>query len=162
MTTTTHSGSSLLLRHTLATLAYRGGKAIRDAPPDFSGFRPGPTTRSAGEVLAHLSDLLDWALSIAQGHPTWKDSKPASWAEDVARFHTALGALDSYLAATPLDPAIEQGLFQGPIADALTHVGQIALMRRLAGAAIKAENYHRADIQAGRVGAAQTPPKREF
>jgi hypothetical protein len=159
---TTHTGSSALLRHTLATLAYRGGKAIRDAPPDFSGFRPGPTTRSAGEVLAHLSDLLDWALSIAQGHQTWKDSQPAAWAEDVARFHAALAALDSFLATTALEPGIEQGLFQGPIADALTHVGQIALMRRLAGVAIKSENYHRADIQAGRLGAAQTPPKREF
>lgn len=150
------------LRHTLATLAYRGGKAVRGAPDGFSTFQAGPTSRTAGQILAHVGDLLDWGLSIAEGQQKWKDSSPQAWTDDVARFHAALAALDAYLASgNPVAVADEQ-LFQGPIADALTHVGQINYLRRLAGSPVKGENYFRADIHVGRVGAEQTSPKREF
>jgi hypothetical protein len=151
-----------LLRHTVATLAYRGGKVLRDAPADFSAFAPGGEGRSAGAILAHIGDLMDWALSMASGEPKWHNSKSQSWNEDVIRFHAALTALDAYLASdSPLHTSAEK-LFQGPIADALTHVGQLAMMRRLAGASIKGENYFVAEIAAGRVGPEQTAPKREF
>jgi len=151
-----------LLRHTLATLAYRGGKALRGAPDSFSAFTCGGGCRSAGEILAHIGDLLDWGLSMADGTRKWNDSKPRSWSDDVERFHAALTAFDSYLASDkPLQAPIEK-LVQGPVADALTHVGQIALLRRLAGSPVKAENYFAADISAGRVGPDQVRPKREF
>ncbi len=151
-----------LLRHTLATLAYRGGKALRDAPGDFSAFTPGGEGRSAGGILTHIGDLLDWALSMASGESQWHTSKSQAWNEDVNRFHAALTAFDTYLASDqPLHASAEK-LFQGPIADALTHVGQIAMVRRLAGAPIKGENYAVARITAGRVGADQAAPKREF
>ena len=108
------------------------------------------------------SDLLDWSLSIARGNQQWKDSKPQSWNDDVKRFHTALAAFDDYLAADqPLQAPVER-LLQGPVADALTHVGQIAMMRRLAGSPVKSENFFAADIAAGRVGPDQTLPKFEF
>jgi hypothetical protein len=151
-----------LLRHTLATLAYRGGKAVRGAPEGFSGFRAGPTSRSAGEILAHVGDLLDWGLHLADGAHVWKDSPPQSWEADVDRFHRALSALDARLSSGATLAVPEGQLFQGPIADALTHVGQIALLRRLAGAPVRGENYFRAEIVAGRVGAEQAPPRREF
>jgi len=151
-----------LLRHTVATLAYRGSKALRDAPADFSAFTPGGEGRSAGAILAHIGDLLDWALSMASGDSQWHTSKPQAWNEDVNRFHAALTAFDAYLASDqPLHASAEK-LFQGPIADALTHVGQLAMMRRLAGAPIKGENYAVARITAGRVGADQAAAKREF
>lgn len=151
-----------LLRHAVATLAYRGGKAIRNAPESFSSFSCGGGSRSAGQILAHLSDLLDWSLLMARGNQQWKDSKPQSWNDDVKRFHTALAAFDSYLETDqPLQAPFER-LFQGPIADALTHVGQIAMMRRLAGSPVKSENFFAADIAAGRVGPDQTLPKFEF
>lgn len=150
-----------LLRHTVATLAYRGGKVLRDAPADFSSFTLGDG-RSAGAILAHIGDLLDWGLSIASGQSKWHNSNPKIWTEDVERFHAALTAFDAYLASDgPLHASAEK-LFQGPIADALTHVGQLAMMRRLAGAPIKGENYYVADIAAGRVGAEQAAAKREF
>jgi hypothetical protein len=151
-----------LLRHAVATLAYRGGKAVRNAPETFSSFSCGSESRTAGEVLAHIGDLLDWSLSMARGNQQWQDSKPQSWGDDVRRFHTALAAFDAYLASDqPLRAPIEN-LFQGPIADALTHVGQIAMMRRLAGSSIKGENFFAADIATGRVGPEQASPKFEF
>jgi hypothetical protein len=151
-----------LLRHTVATLAYRGGKALRGAPAGFSTFRAKEGSRSAGEILAHVSDLFDWALSLADGGREWRPGAPQTWDRDVERFFALLGRFDARLAsASPFGCRAEQ-LFQGPIADALTHVGQIALLRRLAGAPVRAENYFVADIAAGRVGADQTPPRREF
>lgn len=150
------------LRHTLATLAYRAGKAMRNTPPDFSGIRAGPDSRSAGEVLAHLGDLMDWALTQAQGAQRWSDSPVQSWQTDCDRFFAALAALDAYLATdAPLNAPAER-LFQGAVADALTHTGQLALLRRLGGSAIKPENYAKADITMGRVGSDQAAPRAEF
>jgi hypothetical protein len=151
-----------LLRHTLATLAYRGGKVVRGAPDGFSAFRAFETTRTPGQILAHIGDLLDWALSIARGKQAWRDSPPRSWALDSQRFFTALSTLDAYLASgLPLESPAEK-LFQGPIADALTRVGQLALLRRMAGTPIRGENYFCAEIAAGRVGPDQFAPGREF
>jgi hypothetical protein len=151
-----------LLRHTVATLAYRGCKAVRGAPAEFGDFRVAAQTRTPGQILAHVGDLLDWALSVASGKETWQNSTPLSWDREVKRFFAALERLDEYLAGdAPLESPAEK-LFQGPIADALTHIGQIAMLRRIAGSPIKGENYHRAAVAIGRVGADQTPAHREF
>jgi hypothetical protein len=151
-----------LLRHTVATLAYRGGKAISNAPPDFKDLRVAGDSRTPGEILAHIGDLLDWALSIAVGKQTWHDSTPLPWDDEIARFHAALQAFDSYLASDqPLGSPTEK-LFQGPIADALTHVGQIAMLRRIAGGPIRGENYYKAEIESGRVGPDQSSRRTEF
>ncbi|HXT64047.1 MAG TPA: hypothetical protein VN696_13495 [Pyrinomonadaceae bacterium] len=151
-----------MLRHTVATLAYRGAKAVRDAPESFASFKASPTTRTPAEILAHIGDLLDWALSIAQGNETWHNSEPLPWPEEIARFHTALARFDDYLASDGELEASCERMFQGPIADALTHVGQLTMLRRVAGDPMKGENYSRAKIEAGRVGADQQKPKREF
>jgi hypothetical protein len=133
-------------RHTLATLDYRGRKAFSEVPDGFSDVRMAPGSRSAGEILSHICDVLDWALIMAKEKHVWRETTPKAWNEDVERFTTALAALDSFIASgAPLQAPIEK-LFQGPIADALTHVGQIAMMRRLVGAPLKGENYFRADI----------------
>ena len=150
-----------MLRHTLATLAYRGAKAVRGAPPEFSSFA-GAAPRTPGRILAHICDLLDWALKMAGGVREFRETQPRSWEEDCARFFAAMEALDDRLASTePLGCGAEK-LFQGPIADALTHVGQIAMQRRMAGVPIRGENYYVASITAGRVGADQAAAVREF
>ncbi len=151
-----------LLRHSVATLAYRGAKAVREVPEGFSEFQGGNGLRTPGQILAHIGDLLDWALSIAEGRRTWKDSPVLAWEAAVARFFVALTRFDEYLASERELMATPEKLFQGPIADALTHVGQIALLRRLAGAPVKGESYYAAEIQVGRVGAEQAVPRREF
>ena len=151
-----------MLRHTVATLAYRGAKAVRNAPESFASFKASPTTRSPAEILAHIGDLLDWALSIAKGNETWHNSEPLDWNQEVARFHAALASYDEYLASGGELSATCERMFQGPIADALTHVGQLTMLRRIAGEPIKGENYSRAKIEAGHVGADQQEPKREF
>lgn len=149
-----------LLRHTVATLAYRGGKAVRDAPASFAAYDGG--TRTPAKILAHIGDLLDWALSMADGSKQWHDSEPLPWDEECTRFFAALQKLDDYLASdAPIACPLEK-LFQGPIADALAHTGQLAMLRRMSGAPMKSENYFAADVSAGRVGREQTPPKREF
>jgi len=151
-----------LLRHTVATVAYRGGKAVRGAPASFAKFAAGDPPKTPEQILAHIGDLFDWALSIAEGAQKWNNSTPLPWDEEVARFFAAVKRLDDYLASdAPIDTTPER-LFQGAIADALTHVGQLAMMRRIAGCPIKGENYYQADIVAGRVGAEQTAPRREF
>lgn len=151
-----------LLRHCVATLAYRGGKALSNAPAEFGEFAAGDTTRTPLQILAHIGDLLDWALTMAKGEERWCDSTGESWLAEVVRFHRGLEAFDSYLASeTELAVSVEQ-LFQGPIADALTHVGQIALLRRLADAPIRGENYFLAGIAAGQTGPAQPAARKEF
>ena len=135
-----------LFRHALATLAYRGGKAFRGAPEGFSDFRIGSDGRTAGQILAHIGDLLDWAPNMAREKHVWHESVPQAWDQDVDRFTTALAAFDAFIASdAPLQAPLYR-LLQGPVADALTHVGQIAMMRRLAGSPLKGENYFRADI----------------
>lgn len=151
-----------LLRHTLATLAYRGGKALRDAPAEFAGFAIGDKPRTPAQILAHLGDLLDWALSMAQGNQQWHNAPPLPWPQELGRFFAALEAFDAYLASGNALHAPAEKLFQGPIADALTHVGQIAMLRRLAGCPMRGENYYVADIATGRVGPTQSAPVREF
>ncbi len=163
LTDTPVPGSSRdLLRHTVATLAYRGGKALRGAPVGFSEFPASERTRTPGQILAHLGDLLDWALSMTKGKQKWHDSAPLPWDAGVNRFFTALETFDAKLASDLPLHVPDEKLFQGPIADALTHVGQIAMLRRLAGAPVRGENYFVADIISGRVGSEQTAPVREF
>ncbi|HEV2288200.1 MAG TPA: hypothetical protein VGR81_04530 [Candidatus Acidoferrales bacterium] len=151
-----------LLRLTLATLAYRAGKALRGAPENFAEFRVSETTRTPGQILAHLCDLIDWGVSMATGKEEWHNSAPMPWAQGSERFFAALKKFDDCLASDSSPNAPVERLFQGPIADSLTHVGQIAMLRRLAGAPVRAENYSRAEITIGRVGADQASPKREF
>jgi hypothetical protein len=150
------------LRHTVATVAYRGAKALTGAPESFARFLVGEKSRTPAQILAHMGDLFDWALSIAKGKQAWQDSTPLQWSAEVERFFSALKTFDDYLASgEPLHDS-EERLFQGPVADALNHIGQIAMLRRLAGTPIKGENYFKAEILAGKVGQEQSAPRREF
>jgi hypothetical protein len=151
-----------LLRHSLATIAYRAGKIIRDAPQGYVDFQAGHNCRTPGQILAHIGDLLDWALAMAKGQPTWHDSPPLPWPDEVQRFFDSLKRFDDYLAGPEQLHASPEKLFQGPLADALNHVGQLAILRRISGLPIRGENYFKADIAAGRVGKDQPTPKFEF
>jgi hypothetical protein len=156
------SDSREFLRHTLATVAYRGAKAIRNAGPNFAQFGSPATSRTPAKILGHIGDLMDWALAIAEGRRDWNDSTPLEWDKECERFFAAIEKFDDYLASEkPLRVSAEK-LFQAPIADALTHIGQLAMLRRLAGVPIKGENYFVAEIAFGRVGADQAPPTKEF
>jgi hypothetical protein len=154
--------SRTFLRHTIATIAYRGGKTIRDAPASFADYGAPETARTPARILAHICDLMDWALSMADGSRKWNDSTPLSWDKECERFHAALKKFDDYLASGKTLQASAEKLFQGPIADALTHVGQLAMLRRMADCPIKGENYYAADITTGRVGADQASPRKPF
>jgi hypothetical protein len=150
-----------MLRHTVATLAYRARKPLVGAPADFSSFALA-APQTPGKLLAHLCDLFAWALSHCDGEEKWYNSPIGAWEQDTARFFAALEAFDRRLASgVPLRCDIDR-LFQGPIADALTHVGQLAMLRRLAGAKITGENYFVAEITTGRCGIDQPKGVQEF
>jgi hypothetical protein len=151
-----------MLRHTVATLAYRGGKTLRGAPEGFSDFSAGPGTRTPGQILAHICDLFDWAVKMADGVHEWRSLPPQSWEQDTDRFFAVLEAFDRRLANGSAIGMDAEKLFQGPIADALTHVGQIAMLRRMAGAPIRGENYVKATIAVGVCGVHQPAPVFEF
>ncbi len=150
------------LRHVVATLAYRCAKTLRGVPAGFAAFKAGETTRAPVEILAHIGDLLDWVLALAREGHRWSNSTPLPWDEEQARFHRALAALDEFLAGDAQLVTSAEKLFQGGLADALTHTGQLAMLRRMHGAPMKSESYFRADIAAGRVGAEQTPPDAKY
>lgn len=150
------------LRHALATLAYRGGKTLRGATSAFAGFRLNESSRSPVEILAHIGDLLEWAYWLSRGEPKWSAATPLPWDDEVARFYELLARFDAQLATATETGAPLAPIFQGPVADALSHVGQLAMLRRLAGEPMKGENYFKAEIVIGRVGAEQAAPRREF
>jgi hypothetical protein len=156
------SDSRALLRHALATIAYRGAKAIREGSPNFVEYSADETSRTPAKILAHMGDLMDWALAMSEGRREWHDSAPLGWEKENERFFRALKKFDDYLASDKPLAVTAEKLFQGPIADALTHIGQIAMLRRMAGVAIKGENYFVAEISVGRVGADQASPRAEF
>jgi hypothetical protein len=151
-----------LLRHSLATIAYRSGKVVRDAPQGYVDFSPGKNCRTPIQILTHIGDLFDWALSMASGKPVWHDSEPLPWPDEVERFFDTLKRFDDFLAGPEQLHASVEKLFQGPVADALNHVGQLAMLRRLSGVPIRGENYYKADISTGHVGKDQPLPKFEF
>jgi len=150
------------LRHANATIAYRGAKATRGAPPEFANFKASETTRTPLEILAHIGDLLDVSAARLRGPAKWKEAEPDTWDHQIARFHAALRAIDEALVSNdPIEVPLEKW-YQGPFADALTHVGQLAMLRRMAGAPMKGEAYFFADIRAGHVGPDQIPPEPKF
>ena len=140
-----------VLRHLVATVAYRGGLAVTSAPPDFGTFRAHETTRTPGEILAHIGDLLEGSLHLVKGNLVHLSSQPLPWDEEITRFFTAVKEFDSYLdSEAPLSCAVEK-LVQGPVGDALTHVGQIVMLRRMAGSPIQSSGYFTAEIIPGEI-----------
>ena len=150
-----------VLRHVTATLAYRASKVLRDVPPGFATASFGDATRRPVLIVAHLADLMAWAVSLAAGQYVWKAEGSDDWDREVGRFFGNLAALDRELAAGTFKGSVEK-LVQGPLADALTHVGQLAMLRGMAGAPMRPESYARAEVVAGRTGLEQAPPGREF
>jgi hypothetical protein len=151
-----------MFRHIIASLAYRATKTLRDVPDTFASFRTDATSRTPAEILAHMGDLFDWGLSLLKGEEIWHDSHPQDWKREVARFCDSLQKFDTYLAgSTPIACPLDK-LFQGPIADAFTHAGQLAMLRRLSGIPVRGENYFKADIIIGKVGLEQSKPRKEF
>jgi hypothetical protein len=160
--TTGADAERALLRLLLATLAYRAAKTLRDAPPGFGDFASGGTTRTPRQIVAHMGDLMAWGLRTVEGEPKWSAEGGGDWDHEVRRFFQSLDAFDSAIASHGGGVSRLAELVQGPIADALTHVGQLAMLRAAAGAPVRPENYARADIAVGRVGLEQAAAVFEF
>jgi hypothetical protein len=151
-----------VLRHLVATLAYRAAKVLRDVPPGFGHLSFDPATRRPVQIIAHMADLMAWGITLARGDYLWKAEGSDDWDVEVQRFFAGLSSLDHALATDAPSGGAAEKLIQGPLADALTHVGQLAMLRAMAGAPVRPESYARAQIAAGRVGLDQAPPVREF
>jgi hypothetical protein len=152
----------IVLRQLAATLAYRAAKVLRDVPPGFGHQAFGDSTRQPVRIVAHMADLMTWGVAMAAGGKEWKADGGDDWKTEVDRFFKGLTALDAAIATDgPFAGSIDK-LIQGPLADALTHVGQLSILRGMAGAPVRPESYARATIVAGRVGLEQAPPGFEF
>jgi hypothetical protein len=151
-----------LLRHAVATLAYRAEKVLRDVPDGFADYQMSETSRTPFEILCHMGDLMTWAENLARGEYKWTPEASPDWDAACDRFFTSLAAFDAALVDSPLEKFSAGIIFQGPVADALTHVGQLALIRGSSGAPVKPESYARAEIQLGRVGRDQSTVRKEF
>jgi len=147
-----------MLRHFLAALAYRTQKALRDAPPGFGDFSAGERTRTPRDLVRHMTSVLGYARTFFVGGRYWPDALP-DLASEVERFHAMLADVAGRLERDePLAGITPEQLLQGPFADAMTHAGQLALQRRLAGAPVPPENFIVADIRADRLGPEQPSP----
>lgn len=162
MPLTSDDSARAIIRHVVATLAYRAAKVLRDVPADFGRRSFGASTRQPARIVAHMADLMNWGVSVARGDFVWKAEGSDDWEVEVARFFAGLSALDAQLQAELPPPGALEKLIQGPLADAFTHVGQLALLRGMSGVPVRPESYARADVVAGRVGPDQAPPGREF
>ena len=152
-----------LLRHMLATIAYRGGKTIRNAPDGFANFRAEGILNTPLLLLAHIGDLIEWAHTWCNGDvESYRISEPLGWEGESQRFYRTLASFDQFLVSAGRLQVDLRAVFQAPIADALTHVGQLALLRRMAGDPVAGEAYRLAEIVTGRVGPDQTRARREF
>jgi hypothetical protein len=160
--TTEQTPARHLLRHTVATLAYRAQKTLKDAPAPFITQRLSATSRTPLEIVSHMGDLVEWARRMAEGEYHWAPEPVADWDAACARFFNGLLALDAAIGESALSAYSAEVIFQGPIADALTHVGQLAMIRGVAGAPVRPESYARAEIEVGRVGREQSALRKEF
>jgi hypothetical protein len=150
-----------LLRHFLAALAYRTQKALRDAPAEFANFHADEETRTPAELVRHMTSVLGYARTFFVGGQYRPEPLP-SLNDEVIRFHDVLEELARDLeAGTPLMQGMSaERLLQGPFSDAMTHAGQLAMLRRLAGVPVPPENFIFADIEPGRLGIEQAEPVR--
>ena len=148
-----------MLQHFLAALAYRTQKALRNAPADFGSFRAGEGVRTPSELVCHMTSVLGYARTLFIGGEYRPEPLPSLDAE-VERFHEMLQDLGRQLDADTklLGDISAERLLQGPFSDAMTHAGQLALLRRLAGTPVPPENFVFADIDASRLGPAQSDP----
>ncbi len=149
------------VRQLAATLAYRAAKVLRDVPSSFPQQAFGASTRQPIRIIAHMADLMSWGVSIAKGGYEWKPAGSDDWSAEVDRFFSGLAEIDAALAADGFSGSVDK-LIQGPLADALTHVGQLAMLRGMAGTPVRPESYAKANIAAGRVGRDQEAPRAEF
>lgn len=151
--------SRRLLQHFLAALAYRTQKALRDAPPPFENFRAAPTARTPFELAWHMTGLMGYARTMFHGGE-FEPPRLSSLSEEIARFHETLRALHRDLEDPALEARIRDDQFlQGPFADAMTHAGQLALLRRLYGSPVPSENFIFAGISTDNVSEAQELPR---
>ena len=146
-----------MLRHFIATLAYRGTKSIKNAPGHYSDFYAGKGVRTPREILAHISGVLTYAYSFFE-HTDTTHLKTESWEKELERFYDILGKIDRSLSGKMLTDVTAEQLLQGPLSDAMTHVGQLALLRRLADDPVPAENFICASIKIGQTGPEQPEP----
>jgi hypothetical protein len=151
-----------VLRQIAATLAYRAAKVLRDVPAGFATMTVAASARKPVQIVAHMADLMAWGRTIARGEYAWKADGSEDWDVEVRRFFDGLAALDREMTAAPPSAASVAQLIQGPFADALTHVGQLAMLRGIHGAPVRPESYARAEIVPGRLGLEQAAPVREF
>lgn len=150
-----------LVRHFLAVLAYRAQKSLRSCPVNFAEFTAGSGIRTPHELVRHMNGVLHYALMVLRSNDLDYRGNLATltWPEEISRFHDTLHHIDEELTGDKtVDEELLKPVLQGPLADAMTHVGQLGLLRRMSGSPVQAEHFLKANIETGRVGMEQSEP----
>ena len=146
-----------ILRHLVATIAFRASRALRDTPEDFESVRLAEGGMTARELLLHLSNVMSFALATVSGTERIRHDA-VKWPQEVERFYSLLAQIDTRLAeGASVLAGMDLKLVQGPLADALTHVGQLHAMRRMTGSPVPPTNYIQVEVQAGRIALKDQP-----
>lgn len=147
-----------MLRHFLGALAYRTQKAFRGAPDSFAMFDAGGGVRTPMELVRHMASVLGYARTFFIGGTYWPEPLE-TFDEEIERFHQNLADLRADIDANkPLIDITEERMLQGPFSDAMTHAGQLAMLRRLHGDPVRSENFILADVSAENVSSNQPDP----
>ena len=149
-----------LLRHMLATIAYRFQKTVRNTTEEFGVFRNTRDTRTPIEIINHMYDVLNKTKIFIEKERYDKTSTAQLELRlEIERFHRVLNNLDVVLSEKELDIKFSKRLLQGPLSDVLCHIGQIAMLSGQSGNKIKGEDFFSAKIMTGNTSSEQALPK---
>ena len=146
-----------MLRHFLAAIAYRTQKALKDHPRDFGEFRAARGIRTPHQIVNHMTNVLGYARTFFVGG-RFRAHKLPTFREEITRLHEMLADLSTQIADGQLEGITPEQMLQGPLSDVMSHTGQLAMLRRLAGSPVPPENFVMADISAENVGPNQADP----
>lgn len=145
------SDTTRVLRQLVATIAFRASRSLHDAPATLANVRLGEGGMTARELLHHMTNVMSFALATVSATERLRHD-PLGWEQEIDRFYSLLSQVDAKLAeGAVMDPGMDLKLVQGPLADALTHIGQLHAMRRMAGFPVDPTNYIKADVAIGRI-----------
>ncbi len=137
--------NSHFIQHFLKVLSYRFEKAIHNAAESYPKHASGHGIRTPLELLGHMNGVLEFAISSLKNQPR-RNIPEQSWQEQITLYYEKLKELNQLMQENSFDTDTLERILQGPLADAMTHIGQLAMMRRLANSAIAGENYFAADM----------------
>lgn len=144
-----HAGGAETLRCYLAGLVFRFEHVTAGTGEEFAKFEAGHGVRTPQQIVRHMTGLVllarDQFEEVAGRRP-----EPLPWPEEKSRFVATVWDFDTLVSkgsGLREDRSIPSmaHVWNGPLSDLMTHVGQLATLRRLAGDPVPAVRYSQVD-----------------